>query len=337
MVEKRGTYIDRPLISVIVPVYNVESYLKKCIESIIKQSYQNLEIILVIDGEMKDRSLEICQYFLEKDNRIQVIQQKHAGISSARNSGLASVKGKYIGFVDSDDWIEYTMYEDLFYSINQYHAEIAVCNYFYEEKNRSKKRKTARKWEKGCLSRKEALKRLASNDIESFCWNKLFKANLFKNIVFPNTKIYEDVAVMHKIFARSERVAIIQKPEYHYIRHAGSLIRKGSLEDRLNALEILHRRHDFLLKIDKEIADAMCPAVYSGYVSLAAANIRAGLKKKRCFNKRREIITYYFKDNHMVVQDDPYQRKIMNLFWRDSYLSDGYALLWEIVRRRKQF
>ena len=116
------------LISIIIPVYNVEKYLRKCLDSIINQTYKKLEIILIDDGST-DNSGKICEEYAKKDDRIIVIHKENAGVSSARNRGIELANGKYIGFIDSDDWIEENMYETLYQNLLQFDVDISMCNY----------------------------------------------------------------------------------------------------------------------------------------------------------------------------------------------------------------
>ena len=126
--------MENNLISIIVPIYNSENYIKKCLDSILAQTYSNLEVILIDDGST-DNSYNICKDYQKKDNRIVLLQQKNAGVSRARNHGLEVAKGEYIGFVDSDDYIEPEMYEILLNSIIESNSKIAICNYYYENED----------------------------------------------------------------------------------------------------------------------------------------------------------------------------------------------------------
>ena len=179
--------MENDLISIIIPVYNVEKYINKCLESVINQTYRNLEIILVDDGS-EDKSGKICEEISIKDNRIRVIHKENGGLSDARNIGLDNSNGEYIAFIDSDDFIERDMIEFLYYNINKYDADISICsNYIFDEEecidNSTKEIKV--------YNRLEILKEvLLDEKIRSYAWNKMYKRDLFYNIIFPKGRVF---------------------------------------------------------------------------------------------------------------------------------------------------
>lgn len=218
-------------ISVIVPVYGVEPYLRKCLDSIVGQSYLNLEIILVDDGS-PDRCGEICDEYAEKDSRIRVIHKENGGVSSARNAGLGIASGEWIGWVDSDDWVELDMFEYLLGNALDYQAEIAVCS----RVERYKEHHIFRGWEETLiLNREEAMGLLLENDqMQNYLCDKLWKRELFRGIVFPEGKTFEDIAVMHRLFERASRVVCLPEWKYNYYQRAGSIVDDPSLQNRIN-------------------------------------------------------------------------------------------------------
>lgn len=228
-------------ISVIVPVYKVEPYLKKCLNSIVKQTYRNLEIILVDDGS-PDNCGAICDAYAVKDRRITVIHQKNGGVSSARNAGLAKVSGDWIGWVDSDDWIELDMYEYLLRNALKYRADIAVCSRHEVKENRL----TYRGWEEPTLlKREEALKSLLENDLmQNYCCDKLWRKELWQGVVFPEGKTFEDMAVLHHPFERADLVICLPEPKYNYYQRKGSIVHNLALDNRMNHYLAAKLRYD---------------------------------------------------------------------------------------------
>lgn len=218
-------------ISVIVPVYGVEPYLRKCLDSLVGQSYRNLEIILVDDGS-PDRCGKICDEYAEKDSRIRVIHKENGGVSSARNAGLGIASGEWIGWVDSDDWVELDMFEYLLGNAQQAGAEIAVCS----RVERYKEHHIFRGWEETLiLNREEAMGLLLENDqMQNYLCDKLWKRELFRGIVFPEGKTFEDIAVMHRLFERASRVVCLPEWKYNYYQRAGSIVDDPSLQNRIN-------------------------------------------------------------------------------------------------------
>lgn len=219
------------LISVIVPIYNVEKYLEKCIESIINQTYKNLEIILVNDGST-DNSKKICEKYVEKDKRIKLVNKENGGLSAARNAGIAVAKGKYFGFVDSDDFIKDTMYEYLHNLIVENKSDIAICNYLYftedeEMETIQNKIKDANEDKIKIFNSKEALRELLKGTtIQDFAWNKLYKAELFNkdNRKYPFGRKMEDIGTTYKLFSASKSIVLGKSVQYFYLQRSSSIM-----------------------------------------------------------------------------------------------------------------
>ena len=183
--------MQTPLISVIVPVYNVEPYLRRCVDSILRQTYRNLEILLVDDGST-DRSGTICDACAQQDTRVKVIHQKNGGLSAARNCGLETARGEYISFVDSDDLINDRMIETLYRDLAGQGADISAVGYRMFE-NQEELRPEEITAPVQCMTGKEALRRiLVSEEIGDFAWNKLYKKILFQTIRYPEGRVFED-------------------------------------------------------------------------------------------------------------------------------------------------
>ena len=232
------------MISVIVPVYNVEKYLERCIDSILKQTYSDLEILLIDDGS-SDKSGKICDEYAKKDNRIKVIHKKNGGISDVRNVGIENAKGDYIGFVDSDDYIADDMFETLYKLSNENNADISIVS-FYEMYNGKligvRDDKTLTKMDK-----QEALKELLiDTNIQSYMWNKLFKKELFDNLRFPLGKNFEDIATVLLIFERANKVVLLQEPKYYYLRRDDSIVGHRTNKTYLDYLEVVYDKYLYL-------------------------------------------------------------------------------------------
>ena len=214
----------KPLVSIIIPVYNVEKYLEKCIASVVNQTYTNLEIILIDDGS-PDNCPTICDAWKERDSRIKVIHQENGGLSHARNEGLKLATGEFIGFVDSDDWIEPEMYEILLSSVEETGVDIAVCNYQSEHENSQTVIQKPESLDKKIYTAIEALELILSwkSFIRTIVWNKLFRSHLLSKILFPEGKLYEDIVWTPKIIGRSKKIVTIDLALYHYLFREESL------------------------------------------------------------------------------------------------------------------
>lgn len=218
------------LISIIIPIYNVEKYLRKCIESVINQTYKNLEIILIDDGS-SDKSGEICDEYKKNDNRIIVIHKKNEGISVARNEGVKLVTGDYIGFVDSDDYIEPDMFEKLHYNAKKYNANISMCSYIDEYESGKTEMSRHFKDNITILSKIEALNNLIlEQNLANHLWNKLFEKELFEGIDFPKGRKMEDVARTYKLFEKSNILVYDNYVGYHYLQHGDSIMGNVNLK-----------------------------------------------------------------------------------------------------------
>lgn len=207
------------LISVIVPVYNVESYVAECIESIQNQTYMNLEIILVNDGST-DASGDICDQYAAYDERIQVIHKENAGVSAARNTGIESANGDYIGFVDSDDYIAPTMYEDMLKLMAEHDLDIIECTAFRNNGDTNIE---------GCndgsleiFNRDEALK-MAMYDCFVAVWSQLYKRRVISDVRFPVGRKFEDTATSYLYVANANRVGHINRCYYYYRLNPNSI------------------------------------------------------------------------------------------------------------------
>ncbi len=210
----------QPLISVIVPVYKVEKYLEACIVSITNQTYQNLEIFLVDDGS-PDNCGAICNKAAELDDRIVVIHQKNQGQSVARNVALDRAKGEYLAFVDSDDALANDMLEYLYEGILRTDSDIALCGFQKIMQNKTMNENSFDS-ETIFIGRDVLEMMIVDEKIGSQPCNKLYRAELFENLRFPQGRIFEDIALMHHVFARAKQIVCLPECKYLYTIHEGS-------------------------------------------------------------------------------------------------------------------
>lgn len=243
------------LISIIVPIYNVEKYLKRCINSIRSQTYQKLEIILVDDGS-PDNCGKICDDYALLDERIKVLHKKNGGLSDARNAGLNIAIGDYIGFVDSDDYINSQMYEILYKNISETESDISVCRFDWV--NIETSGLSQRKNNVTIFDKYESLGRLFTYSCLdlTLTWNKLYKRSLFNDIRFPKGKIREDEFTTYKLLYLSQNVVLTEKSLYYYMQTPNSIMRSGKIQKELYYAEAFEERilffkekglHDFYI------------------------------------------------------------------------------------------
>lgn len=248
--------MEKPLISVIIPVYKVEPYLKKCVDSVINQSYKNLEIILVDDCS-PDSCPQMCDEYKKTDGRIKVIHHAvNGGLSCARNSGIEAASGEYIAFVDSDDFVNPSMIEVLYSELAGNNCDIAVCGVKHIFENDTvllSERAAAGR--KKIMSGTDAVKMIYSDtDSVSFsACNKLYKTALFDDVRFPSQKLHEDVFTTYKLYFKAERIVFTDTELYYYLQRGGSIMhsqnKKISLGDALEAVD------EFGLYCEEHISD----------------------------------------------------------------------------------
>ena len=224
---------EQPIISVIIPVYNSEKTISRCVDSIIDQTYTDLEIILVNDGS-SDKSGEICDRYALRDKRVKVIHKSNDGVSSARNCGLDVCSGDYISFIDSDDYIEKTMYDELLLRMNQENTSISLCAYYYI----SSDKKDIVSYENGVTSTtsEQLLLDIFNYRHMGALWNKLFKKDLFSRngtqIRFnEDINFCEDVLILTRLVETNGKIAVSTKPMYNYVVYANSLCH-GKIDER---------------------------------------------------------------------------------------------------------
>lgn len=241
---------NEKLISVIIPVYNIEKYIFKCLSSVASQKYTNLEIIVVDDGST-DNSGEICDMFAAGDNRIKIIHQKNAGLSAARNAGIDASKGEYIGFIDGDDYIDKMMYYEMIHIIEQNDADMVICDYESVDENGNVLTKQAYLNEK-IISGKEGLELLQVKGWADYVvvFNKLYKRKLFNDLRFVTGIINEDTEIAHKIFSKCKKIAITDKRFCYYVKRKGSITNSALSVRNLDVIEALCNRFEFYEKND---------------------------------------------------------------------------------------
>lgn len=252
--------MNEELVSIVVPVYNVKQYLRRCVNSLIQQTYSNIEILLIDDGS-KDGSAEICDEFASRFSKVNVIHQKNAGLSAARNTGTMHARGKYICYVDSDDYCDLDMVEYLFYLKDTYRADMSVCGIrvIYDNRKFKNKFQYGDK-SKECLDSYECIEKMLYNEgIDVSACAKLYKTELMKKITYPLGKKHEDIGTTYKIFMACERIACGYSSKYNYCIRSNS-ITTSSVDKTI---------FDML-----ELADKMCREVVREFPLLVKAIIR---------------------------------------------------------------
>ena len=299
-----------PVISIIVPVYNVEKYLSRCVDSILAQTFRDFELILVDDGST-DNSAEICDKYAAKDSRIKVIHKENGGQSSARNNGLEIAIGKYIGFVDSDDWISTDCFEYLYTLIEKFNADAVSADFVFAYENKPvafqkyknpKEKIIAGADEILCYYLKQD-KMHGKNDFA--VWGKLFKRELFRGLRFPAGKIYEDNIINFKLFQKCARYVKSTKEIYAYFQRDISTTKSILAQKHLALIDVSNE----MLAIaqanyhaDKKLIKLCKRKIAMSYFSVLAKYIRFGTDLND--KKIKELVMEYKKVKHFYLRTE---------------------------------
>ena len=283
----KDDHLNPGLVSVIVPVYNVESFVEKCLCSILNQTYRNLEIVLVDDGST-DKSGLICDRFSEKDKRIRVIHKEHQGVSSARNTGIEVCSGGFISFVDSDDYIHPEMIGSLVSLLMEKKAEMAICGFEYVDLCGCNNR-TVSPDGKLLLTGKSVLKERLFDDLATqIYWsifaNKIVKKTLFEGLKFPEGFVLEDLSLMVEILERCKTVVRTPIVLYYYVQHKASILHKKT-QPLLDSPVVYFRLSDHFLN-DNDLAD-LCE--YTLLMGLLKYRLAFWIEKKHLKNEANYI------------------------------------------------
>lgn len=298
------------LVSVVIPVYNMEQYLSRCVDSVLGQTYKNLEIFLIDDGSI-DNSGALCDMYSTRDSRVTVIHKKNGGLSSARNAGLREAGGEYIAFVDSDDWLDEDFIEVLVKDIDAEQADLAMIGYRYVYDDCTKH--SSYPIVSNIFSQEEAIAELCKNKwMVSYAWNKLYKRSLFDGICFPEGKTYEDIYIMHTILQKCSRIVCNQNEKYNYYMRKDSIVHNLSIENHLSIFHAYKKRYYDLKHRNRKMDDKnnlKCCA-------MAAYNILYGYNKKKEMNE----------DNKKQIQQ-------VKEFWTSHKEIAGLGLKYFIIYR----
>lgn len=237
--------MNNPLITVVIPIYKVERYLSKCVDSVLGQTYENMEIILVDDGS-PDRCGQICDEYALKDNRIIVIHQENQGLSGARNSAISISKGEFITFVDSDDYIDRNMIKTMYKQMVEDNADMVVTalESFFEDGTRISNAHGGRIFK---LSKEQALDCFLFNDYLTPCaCGKLYKSTLWNDIRFPQGKLFEDQFTIYKVIDLCKKVVYMSTPMYHYRKRDGSIGHSNFSERTYDLYSAINEEYKFI-------------------------------------------------------------------------------------------
>lgn len=258
----------KQLVSIIIPIYNVEKYLEQCIKSLINQTYRNLEIILINDGSI-DESANICEKYKEQDNRIVFINKNNDGAASAKNEGLKVAKGDYITFVDSDDFIELDMIEYMVNTIKKYNSDIVQCNFTNLYKNTEKFKQDKIIEQK--ITSKDFLELFLTKWDSSLFWNKLFKREVIENIFFTEGRCIDDEFFTYKCVINSKSIVTSNKIVYNYRMRKSGVMKSESSQKQIlkDRVDYLYERYELVRKIYKDLDKSFLEHLLTYYLIIS--------------------------------------------------------------------
>lgn len=302
-----GVEMNKPLVSILTPVYNVEEYLPKCLDSILGQTYPNLQVVLIDDGS-KDNSWAVCKEYAAKDFRLEIYHQENQGVATTRNHLLEKVKGDYVLFVDSDDWIESDMVEYLLIKITESKADIVTCSMVVNDNSVNTTHISIELWNQD-KAIKEFLKHISLN---GSLWNKLVKTSLLHNLKFHCEISYgEDALFTWQVLQRVKQVLYTDKKLYHYRRNLSSLSRQAWTPEKKGSghqvwetitadTEKIWPQYLEIAKARFALEDfwglyyaALCGYRYDNHIRIRQANVRQNMShiKNSKLESRAKVVT----------------------------------------------
>ncbi|MGQ7337013.1 glycosyltransferase family 2 protein [Streptococcus suis] len=316
----------KDLVSIIVPIYNVEKFLPRCIESICNQSYENLEILLINDGST-DGSEQICVDFMARDPRIRYFLKENGGLSDARNYGIERAQGKYLSFIDSDDFVESDFILQLYDALVQQNASVAIAGFSKVDENGTILKKELLENEELVLTGREVCKKLHSEKGQVFvvAWNKLYKKELFSNVQYAKGKIHEDEYIAYQLFYDLDRIAVVNDSLYYYVERQESITRTQMTDLRFECLiEYQLLRIDFFnSKNDSELMTLNQQAFLLFVIQFLEQN-RSGFVTPEKKARLRGLYTKIYKE---LMNQNSKVHFLHRLFYLLGYLNLDLAVL----------
>ena len=327
-----------PKVSVIVPIYKVENYLNRCVDSILNQTYKNIEVILVDDGS-PDKCGEISDSYAINDSRVKSLHKENGGLSDARNYGMRYLTGEYVVFVDSDDWIKEEMIETLVGLAMDLKADIVQSGFYYvyetyllyDDRYYSEDMLPIQ------LNKNEIMREIVINErVKNFAWGKLYKTNLIKDLYFEKGVLFEDVFWAHKVMDRVDKYVICHKPMCYYLQRNDSIVSTYTVKN-LDIIKGLKERHKFIEENYKELINE------SYKILTKTILLHYYLLNK---NRDKDLDGYYRKElrgyiinNYLNIQkaikDDKELSNEVKLFKLNYLLSRAYVNINKVLRKVK--
>ena len=325
-VERAPEGEKAPLLSIIVPVYKVENYLPKCMDSILAQTFTDFELILVDDGS-PDNCPALCDAAAAKDARIRVIHQKNGGLSAARNAGLDAARGAWIGFVDSDDYIAPEMYEALYQAVQSTGADLALCDYAEVDETGAPCQSMHIRLEKKDFTGRDLLKNATDSTIQP-AWNKLYRRAVFAQLRYPEGKLNEDLFLIPEVCLQIQKAVVVPKALYYYVQRGGSIMSGNKTLRHFDAAEAAQQYWDCLVENAAYDALANAAKFTMGSVSRVYRQLPPVLRKAP---RSREMLRMQFE----VVNHTRRYCTVPGGLWLQSWLLRHFPQTYSRLRDMK--
>ena len=303
--------IKNSLISVIVPIYNVESYLNRCVDSLVNQTYKNLEIILVDDGS-PDGCPQMCDDWAKKDSRIKVVHKVNGGLSDARNAGMKVASGELVSFIDSDDWIDKEAIEKMYNRMLLDNSDVVSCGVkWVTEEGELLNDVHVQQYD--VIETHSAMNEIIiDGKLKQHVWNKLYKRELIEDILFEKGKYHEDVFWSYQVFGGAEKVSLMNESFYNYVQRSNSIMGENYSVKRLDALDAMKQRCEY---VKTKFPDLYDIALYT-YISSCMYHLQLALLSKQNKDVINNIID---RVGYRRTGDSTVGLNIKNKIWLTSF------------------
>lgn len=316
------------LVTIVVPVYKVEKYIDKCVNSILNQTYKNLEIILVDDGS-PDNCGQICDNYEQKDNRIKVIHKENGGLSDARNAGIDIASGKYISFIDSDDYIDNQYIEILYNAIIKDKSDMAISSHKVIYDTGAVLEKAT--GEESVLDSKEVLKRILYDDgIDLSAWAKLYKMELFKEIRYPKGRLFEDAATTYKLVDKSEKISVVSKSKYNYVIRGNSITNLNFSEKKMDLITSTKEMCEYVRNKYPELEKACNRRLMYAYLSTLTQLLKSDTKNEEI---EKQLFSYIRENSKLILEDKQVPKRDRIALLSIKVGPKFYKVIWKIYEK----
>lgn len=327
-----------PKVSIVVPIYKVEKYLHRCVDSILNQTYENIEVVLVNDGS-PDHCGEIIDEYATADLRVKAVHKKNGGLSDARNAGMKYVIGYYTLFVDSDDWLERNMIEEMVKKSLEYKADVVQSGFYYayDDYLLFDNHFYSKDASPIVLDRQPLMSELVKNEkVKNFAWGKLYKTKIIRDILFEKGVLFEDVFWAHQVMHRVNKYLILHQPMVYYRQRNDSIVATYTTRN-LDIIRGLKERHRFIEVFYKELTDESYKIILM--TSLMHYNLLLANRQKDKGGEHRRGIQLYIKENYSrvkkAVEKDKQLKKQLRLFIIHPLLNVFFLFINRVFRKLK--